>query len=336
MKRVLVAAILASASPAFAEVISQPDWIEKPTQEEMWRVVPTEAARKGVPGEAFVECRVNVEGGLHACKVFHEAPLGMGFGEAALAMTPVFRMRPLTRDGKPYPDGIVRIPVRWKIEGPMPQTGASILRAPRWWKAPDFDQLIANYPAQARRAGVPGRVTLMCDYSKTGGLSACEVHEEAPKRMGFGAAARKLSPSFQGPSLSPELQRREIKAMVNVTFPTSALAGERRVGKPTWRQLPTVADVAKVYPEAARKAGIAGSALVKCRVVADGALEGCQPVRETPDGQGFGAAAASLAQLARMSVWSDEGLPTAGGDITIPFRFELDTPATPAPATPTK
>ncbi|WP_091741845.1 energy transducer TonB [Phenylobacterium immobile] len=329
MKRVLVAASLALTSPAFAEVISQPDWIQKPTQEEMWRVVPTQAAREGVAGEAFVECRVNVEGGLHACKVFHEAPLGMGFGEAALAMTPVFRMRPLTRDGKPFPDGIVRVPIRWRIEGPMAQTGASVLRAPQWLKAPDFDQLVASYPGRAREEGAPGRVTLMCRYSKTGTLSACEVHEETPRRMGFAAAARKLSPLFQGPALSPDLQRREIKAMVNVTFPTGALKGERRVGKPTWRQLPTAADLAEVFPEAARKAGRGGSELVKCRVIADGVLQACQPIRETPQGEGFGAAAVRLAHTSRMSVWSDEGLPTAGGDVTIPFRFEPEIPSPP-------
>lgn len=304
-------------------VITSPDWLRKPSAQDLSRVVPARAAKEGRNGQATIACRVNLEGGVYDCAVVEEDPAGYGFGEAALAMSSSFAMRPMSLDGKPVAGAVVRIPIRWLGMRPSHQIGASVLRAPPWGKAPNFDQLLAAYPEKARRKAVAGRVTLMCRYGKAGTLSACDVHDEDPKDAEFGRAARKLAPLFQGPALGAELQRHEVMAMVFVTFPTEALKGDRRIGKPDWRALPTEDDMLGAYPQAARQARLSGDALVHCLVVDGGALEGCRVLRETPAGQGFGEAALKVLAPARMSVWSDEGLPTAGGYVNIPVRFHM-------------
>jgi hypothetical protein len=65
------------------------------------------------------------------CKVADEAPAGMGFGEAALAFSKSFRMKPMLRDGKPVDGGIINIPIRFsppeeEDEGASPAVAAAV------------------------------------------------------------------------------------------------------------------------------------------------------------------------------------------------------------------
>jgi TonB family protein len=77
----------------------------------MIRHYPARAAFLGVTGAAIVACNVDVAGRLQNCAVVFEQPIGRGFGEAALAMTPEFRMRPATLGGRPVDGVVVRFPV---------------------------------------------------------------------------------------------------------------------------------------------------------------------------------------------------------------------------------
>ena len=43
-----------------------------------------------------------------------------------------------------------------------------------------------------------------------------------------------------------------------------------------------------------------------------------------PAGLGYGEAAMKLSPYFRLAVWTDEGLPTVGGTVSIPLRFDLD------------
>ena len=61
-------------------------------------------------------CAVGADGGLQDCRVIEETPPERGFGDATLALAPLFRMTPpLCKDGTPALGGTVTIPVRWQI-----------------------------------------------------------------------------------------------------------------------------------------------------------------------------------------------------------------------------
>jgi hypothetical protein len=44
---------------------------------------------------------------------------------------------------------------------------------------------------------------------------------------------------------------------------------------------------------------------------------------EEPAEFGFGQAALALAPHFRLSVWTEQGLPTVGGRVTLPIRYQL-------------
>ena len=72
---------------------------------------PPEARAHGQSGEATIQCRVTAKGTLTGCKVLTEKPTGMGFGAAALALSPKFRMNPKDLNGQSVAGGTVRVPI---------------------------------------------------------------------------------------------------------------------------------------------------------------------------------------------------------------------------------
>ena len=59
-----------------------------------------------------------------------------------------------------------------------------------------------------------------------------------------------------------------------------------------------------------------------CLVGAGGSVSDCRVEQEEPAGQGVGAAALSLTPQFRLTTWTSEGLPTIGGEVAIPLRYE--------------
>jgi protein TonB len=96
-------------------VITQPDWLRKPTAEDMAQYYPDRAQRLGVSGRAELSCTVTAQGTLTECSVASEDPSDQGFGTAALKMTRLFKMRPQTRDGAPVGGAKVNIPLRFVV-----------------------------------------------------------------------------------------------------------------------------------------------------------------------------------------------------------------------------
>ena len=96
-----------------AGVITNPDWLEKPSGEELSNYFPPVAQLLSLDGRATIVCDVNPLGETINCTVASEAPLGMGFGPAALALSKYFRMKPMQLDGTPVAGGRVRIPIHF-------------------------------------------------------------------------------------------------------------------------------------------------------------------------------------------------------------------------------
>jgi protein TonB len=96
-------------------VITRPDWLRRPTGRDMARYYPDRAQRRGVEGRAVMACSVTLAGTLAGCRITAETPADGGFGAAALKMSRSFKLRPMTRDGKPVAGGTVHVPIQFAL-----------------------------------------------------------------------------------------------------------------------------------------------------------------------------------------------------------------------------
>ena len=97
------------------------------------------------------------------------------------------------------------------------------------------------------------------------------------------------------------------------------------IGKPQWTHVPQSVDMAASFPQAATAAHVSvGHVMVACGVGPGGHLTDCAVTRQSPEGLGFDKAAIALSAVFQVSVWTDEGLPTVGGHINVPIRYETD------------
>lgn len=307
---------------------ANPDWVRKPSGDDMANVFPKAAIDKRVGGQAVITCRVTVEGFLEGCKAVSEAPAGLGFGKAGLQLAPQFRMSPKIRGGKAVPGGEVTVPIVWTEPGfGVFMTGSPLISDPPWSRVPTQAEIDAVWPAGA--AGLPwGQAALRCRLLATGLLSGCNVISENPSGKGFGKAAMALSKLFQAavdPNLSKTLK--DVKIDVPFRFRDPAAAESRKLTSPNWNRTLSPEGMTSLYPQAALKAGVtAGVGVAACVITATGELSGCSVARETPKDLGFGVAAVEAARMMRMNPWTKEGDGVDGLKVTIPFEFTWSGP----------
>jgi TonB family protein len=101
-------------------LIVAPDWAQRPTGEDLKWAYPPAALAERLEGRATLACGVDAGGRLIGCTVASEAPAAAGFGQAALALSPSFQMKPLSKDGVATGGGAVRIPIRFMPANPAP------------------------------------------------------------------------------------------------------------------------------------------------------------------------------------------------------------------------
>lgn len=336
----LVFAIAGLATPAAAaaDVIVQPDWLRKPTQEQLMAVWPKGALQVGKKGRGVIDCSVSLQGMLFDCKVAEEDPVGSGFGGAAIALTPQFVMKPATRNGVPFVATHVRIPITFVWPAEMRRQGHiftnEVIANVNWRAAPSFAQVVAAYPAKARAAGAGGSATLDCRFKDDGLLSDCSVLGQTPTGMGFGEAAKSLSSLFVGPTaLKDGSLTKGASVQIPVTFAPEMLTSNKPVtGKPKWTAVPSAEDLVGAIPPAAIAAGAkTARVMISCVIAQGGGITDCAVVSEDPPNLGFGAATLGLAKGVRVSIWTAEGLPTIGGGVSVPIRYDIPPPAPAAP-----
>jgi TonB family protein len=199
-----------------------------------------------------------------------------------------------------------------------------------WPEAPGYAAVAAAYPAKARAARLGGRATVTCEFNKEGRLRDCETITEEPKYQGFGDAARKLAKQFRAfPTLTNGKSISGASIELPVVFDPAMLADAAPViGKAQWAGLPSTENTVAAF--GGLKVDGVTRVRLACVVQQGGAVSDCRVEQETPAGHGVGAAALSLAPHFRLTTWTAEGLPTVGGTINIPLRYEpKDPPETP-------
>jgi hypothetical protein len=192
--------------------------------------------------------------------------------------------------------------------------------------------MVEAYPAKARNEGVGGAVTLACEFNAAGGLRECDTVNESPWGKGFSGAAHSLVGQFTGPTtFHTGESTKGARTQVRFTFPVEMLSSNTpSIGKPAWAVLPTAEELTDAIPPQAIAAGVATARVVlDCIVVAEGRLDGCKILSEEPKDLGFGASTLNLSKSFQLTIWTDDGLPSVGGRVRIPVRYNVPLPSPP-------
>jgi len=312
-----------------------PEWVRRPTSDDLISAFPADA--KASEGRTTLSCMVSVQGLLRDCKVATESPAGQGFGAAALAIVPQFLFRPATQDGRPLEVNL-NLPFIFRCDvscRSVAQGGRKLLNGLTWTSAPTQTEMVAVYPPKAKEKHILGVASIQCEMTATGGLKNCDTMSEEPRGQGFGKAAISLAKYFNKPTnVAPDLKLDGAFTRLTFTFGEQMYDGAPYVAKPKYAAAPTLGDLMNAYRAAAPKPDdiVSGEAMVKCRIVEEGALTDCTLIKETPAGQGIGAAVLAVAPKFKLQTWTDDGLPVIGTSVRLPIKFDIKDPPKVEPA----
>jgi hypothetical protein len=161
---------------------------------------PPAALEQGIDGGVILSCGRTEHAGFTGCRVVKEAPAGLGFADAALAIAahavecPALTLPAEKRAPKfvlfqfsASPAGIT--PDLLNPNGPVLQGD--------WLRRPTGDDMANNYPRRAEYDLRNGHATMVCQSDETGRLHDCTITNETPLGYGFGEADLKLLPHFK-------------------------------------------------------------------------------------------------------------------------------------------
>lgn len=112
----LLAVVFLQAVAADGAPPVSPDWAGKPKPANpVLQYYPAQARRMNVEGKAVLGCTVTAAGELTDCVVNSEDPEGMGFGDAALKLSKLFKMHPARTSDGSLTQSHINIPIRFQL-----------------------------------------------------------------------------------------------------------------------------------------------------------------------------------------------------------------------------
>jgi TonB family protein len=115
---------------SIAHLFGKPTIIAQPTDAQVQAAYPARALSDQIRGGAAIDCIVTITGALSSCHVSGEAPVGYGFGQAALDLAADYKLRPRTLDGEPVGGAQVRITVGFAPNDPSAPLTLGVKPAP--------------------------------------------------------------------------------------------------------------------------------------------------------------------------------------------------------------
>jgi protein TonB len=112
-------------------------------------------------------------------------------------------------------------------------------------------------------------------------------------------------------------------ALATIGSGTASAATPASGGAPQWIAKPTASVIQHYYPVKAKLDTRNGKASMRCSVTAEGTLENCRVLSETPKPYGFGESLLSMAQFFRMKPHDADGNPVEGMDVTVQLSFYI-------------
>ncbi len=311
------------------QILPSGGWAQSPTGADIDRVFPNEARGIGKPGYVKLSCLPATAGALKACQVLEETPAGVGLAQAALALTPLYRMTTASAADARAGERVLFY-IAFGLHPNDKEIAAahskSIATNADWVLRPDGAAFQRLFPLAARKEHLSGRSTMQCDIAASGFLSNCRIVEETPQGKGFGEATLKLSRFFMMvPAVLDGHTKDDSKVDVPVNWTLDGAAPVAPAGShhPRWVKRPSGEAFDRNYLHQAKLSGVEGHAVMRCVVDENGKLRDCEILSEEPPGKGFGAATLRLAPEFQMTTATEDGRKTGGARVDIPVSWKL-------------